>query len=164
MLSLQGSMKKYLHWFSGLLILIAFAGGLLKTIQHHPVTTFQVDYHQVPDGQKPRFETDFASSKLHTQTHAASLVELKNGCVRAFWFSGSREGAKDVQIHSAVLIPRIMSGAPSKWWPRAKIQRNLCCDMSANWGIPSAAALRMASCGCSMSRYHLAVGRAVLSA
>jgi predicted neuraminidase len=99
-------MKKYLHWFSGLLILIAFAGGLLKTIQHHPVTTFQVDYHQVPDGQKPRFETDFASSKLHTQTHAASLVELKNGCVRAFWFSGSREGAKDVQIHSAVFDPK----------------------------------------------------------
>ncbi len=52
-----------------------------------------------------RFETHFASSKLHTQTHAASLVELKDGRVRAFWFSGSREGAADVTINSAVYDP-----------------------------------------------------------
>ncbi|MDO8311456.1 MAG: sialidase family protein [Sideroxyarcus sp.] len=52
-----------------------------------------------------RFDTYFASSKLHTQTHAASLVELKNGSVRAFWFSGSREGATDVTVNSAVFDP-----------------------------------------------------------
>ncbi len=48
-----------------------------------------------------RFDTSFASSQLYTQTHAASLVELNDGNVRAFWFSGSREGASDVTIHSA---------------------------------------------------------------
>lgn len=52
-----------------------------------------------------RFETHFASSKLHAQTHAASLVELTDGRVRAFWFSGSREGASDVTINSAVYDP-----------------------------------------------------------
>ena len=54
---------------------------------------------------KGRFDSHFASSKLHTQTHAASLVELKDGRLRAFWFSGSREGASDVTINSAVFDP-----------------------------------------------------------
>lgn len=49
-----------------------------------------------------RFDSHFASSRLHVQTHASSLVELKDGSVRAFWFSGSREGASDVTINSAV--------------------------------------------------------------
>jgi len=34
--------------------------------------------------------------------HAASLIALKDGNVRAFWFAGSREGAADVVINSAV--------------------------------------------------------------
>ena len=34
--------------------------------------------------------------------HAASLIALKDGAVRAFWFAGSREGAPDVVINSAV--------------------------------------------------------------
>ena len=34
--------------------------------------------------------------------HAASLIALKDGALRAFWFSGSREGAADVSIYSSV--------------------------------------------------------------
>jgi len=49
-----------------------------------------------------RYESHFASSRLHAQTHASSLVELKDGRIRGFWFSGSREGASDVTINSAV--------------------------------------------------------------
>ena len=30
--------------------------------------------------------------------HAASLIALNDGTVRAFWFAGSREGAADVSI------------------------------------------------------------------
>jgi len=33
--------------------------------------------------------------------HAASLIALKDGAIRAFWFAGSREGAADVSIYSA---------------------------------------------------------------
>lgn len=36
---------------------------------------------------------------------AASLVELGDGRIRAFWFAGSREGAKDVEIISAIFDP-----------------------------------------------------------
>lgn len=52
-----------------------------------------------------RIDSHFASSRFGAQTHAASLVELKDGRVRAFWFSGSREGASDVTINSAVFDP-----------------------------------------------------------
>ncbi len=73
-----------------------------------------------------RFDTYFASSKLHTQTHAASLVELKNGDVRAFWFSGSREGASDVTINSAVFDPvRNVWGAEQVVASRDSTQRGL---------------------------------------
>jgi predicted neuraminidase len=104
-----------------------------------------------------RFDSHFASSRLHAQAHASSLVELKDGCtsdsangslrssgepiglplagallakpadcgrrcnaatpapegsappcrgrIRAFWFSGSREGAADVTVDSAIFDP-----------------------------------------------------------
>lgn len=51
------------------------------------------------------FSSHFASSRLGAQVHASSIVELKNGRSRAFWFSGSREGASDVTINSAVFSP-----------------------------------------------------------
>jgi predicted neuraminidase len=38
--------------------------------------------------------------------HAASLIALKGGTLRAFWFAGSREGAADVVINSAVFDPK----------------------------------------------------------
>jgi predicted neuraminidase len=52
-----------------------------------------------------RYASHLASSRLHAQTHASSLVELRDGRMRAFWFSGSREGASDVTINSAVFDP-----------------------------------------------------------
>ena len=41
--------------------------------------------------------------------HAASLIALKDGAVRAFWFAGSREGAADVSIYTATLDPKSVS-------------------------------------------------------
>lgn len=52
-----------------------------------------------------RHASHLASSRLHAQTHASSLVELKDGRIRAFWFSGSREGASDVTVNTAVFDP-----------------------------------------------------------
>ena len=58
-----------------------------------------------PDVVVGRYGSHFASSSLHVQVHASSLVELKDGRLRAFWFSGSREGAADVTINTAVFSP-----------------------------------------------------------
>jgi len=45
-----------------------------------------------PDGRF-RFDAQFVSSAPGQAVHAASLVELRDGRLRAVWFSGSREGA-----------------------------------------------------------------------
>lgn len=84
---------------------VVFAWTLYATTQHSLSYGFRLppaSATAVTTQSTSHFDTYFASSKLHTQVHAASLVELKNNRVRAFWFSGSREGAADVTIHSAV--------------------------------------------------------------
>lgn len=104
-------------------ILIAFGVGAFKASQYHASAGFQVQstLWERPPGRdrpdlgqeaaptktsgEPGFQVRFASSRQHIQTHAASEIELKDGRIRAFWFSGSSEGAKDVEIHSAVFDP-----------------------------------------------------------
>ena len=54
--------------------------------------------------------------------HAASMIALKDGAVRAFWFAGSREGAADVSIYSSVYDPK-----------------------SANWSAPTIAIDRISA-------------------
>lgn len=55
-----------------------------------------------PDGRF-RFDARFVSASPGQAVHAPSVVELKDGRLRAVWFSGSREGAGDVAIQTAVL-------------------------------------------------------------
>jgi len=88
-------------------ILIAFGAAAYKAAHYPVAATFQAPAKSVESNGEVRFQSHFASSKQHIQTHAASLIELKDGRMRAFWFSGSREGAKDVEIHSAVFDPRL---------------------------------------------------------
>lgn len=58
-----------------------------------------------PANPSADFRSHFVSNKHNIHTHAASLVELGDGRIRAFWFEGSREGAQDVEIRSAVFDP-----------------------------------------------------------
>ena len=61
-----------------------------------------------------------------TSVHAASLIALKDGAVRAFWFAGSREGAADVSIYSAVFDPRSSSwSAPTVVMDRVSAETGL---------------------------------------
>lgn len=87
------------------LVLLSFGAGFFKAMRQPPHALFQATSGQEIQHQPAYFRSSFASSKLHVQTHAASLVELKSGRIRAFWFSGSHEGAPDVEIHSAVFDP-----------------------------------------------------------
>ena len=57
------------------------------------------------NGGEPTFRTGFVSRRHDVTAHAASLVELGDGRLRAFWFSGSDEGALDVEILSATFDP-----------------------------------------------------------
>lgn len=69
--------------------------------------------------------------------HAASLIALKDGAVRAFWFAGSREGAADVSIYSSVYDTR-----------------------SANWSAPTIVVDRI-SAQKGLSRYIAKLGNPV---
>ena len=58
--------------------------------------------------------------------HAASLIGLKDGGVRAFWFAGSREGAPDVVINSAAFDPKSNAwGAPTVVMDRVAAEKGL---------------------------------------
>ena len=73
-----------------------------------------------------RFEAQFASTVPGRAVHAASLVELQNGDLRAVWFSGSREGAADVTIQTAVLDHSTsLWGAETTVFDRHQIERGL---------------------------------------
>lgn len=92
-----------LNW---LLILLAFAAGVGKLAQRPPAALFQPPPEvAVATASLPVMQSRFVSLDAGPHRHAASLVELKDGRLRAFWFSGSREGAPDVVIRSAVFDP-----------------------------------------------------------
>ena len=87
------------------ILLIGFGAGFVKSFDRTPAGFFQPrSIGKAGDGE-PHFETRFVSGGETPQTHAPSLVELTDGRFRAFWFAGSREGAKDVEIHTAVFVP-----------------------------------------------------------
>jgi predicted neuraminidase len=77
-------------------------------------------------GAAPRFDTGFVSSEPGQAVHAASIIELANGGLRAVWFSGSREGASDVAIKTAVFDPATLKwGAESALFTREPLERGL---------------------------------------
>jgi predicted neuraminidase len=55
-----------------------------------------------PISVKLQGQVDWLPDTGRPSVHAASLIPLKDGNWRAFWFAGSREGAADVVIQSAV--------------------------------------------------------------
>jgi predicted neuraminidase len=58
--------------------------------------------------------------------HAASMIALKDGAVRAFWFAGSREGAADVSIYSSVFDPKSSNwSAPTVVMDRISAEKGL---------------------------------------
>jgi len=86
-------------------ILLVFSLAFFKVTEYHAATGFTIPENFLSNNTEVRFKANFASTRQHTQTHAASEIELKDGRIRAFWFSGSREGAADVEVHSAVFDP-----------------------------------------------------------
>jgi predicted neuraminidase len=118
------------------LVLIAFAAAAFKVFNSPPHAAFvvptvpmvQVLPKTVSPGpyKAPDFRAEFVSSIPGKAVHGASMVELRDGGLRAVWFSGSREGAGDVTIQSAV-----WSKSSGQWGPetslfdRNQLQRGL---------------------------------------
>jgi len=100
------------------LVLSAFAAGFYKVDQSPLPAAFQLPdmVHKAVAPQTgfgtPDMRTHFVSTQQNISTHAASLVELRDGRIRAFWFAGSREGAEDVEIRTAVYDPEKDAWSP----------------------------------------------------
>ena len=97
------------------------ANDALKATAAHKLPPQQLS----PDGRF-RFDAQFVSAAPGQAVHAASIVELQDGGLRAVWFSGSREGAGDVAIRSAVMDAATLRWeAESTLFDRQKIQQGL---------------------------------------
>ncbi len=66
---------------------------------------FQLNEPLSAGEETPLFEQQFVSNGETARVHAPSLVEMSDGRLLATWFAGSREGAKDVEIHGAYFDP-----------------------------------------------------------
>lgn len=115
------------------LVLVAFAAAAFKVFNRPPPAAFEVPVTRVlprapltgADGS-PGFQSEFVSSVPGKAVHAPSLVELRDGSLRAVWFSGSREGAGDVTIQTAVLGQASRQWGPeSSLFDRNQLQRGL---------------------------------------
>ena len=72
------------------------------------------------------FDARFVSSAPGQAVHAASVVELRDGRLRAVWFSGSREGAGDVAIKTSVMdSANLRWGEETTLFDRQRIQQGL---------------------------------------
>lgn len=119
--------------FAGLTLIAIVAAGY-KIARRDPASTFvppaiktlPSQGNHASAGQPLRHEAQFVSSHPGQAVHAPSVVELKDGSLRAVWFSGSREGAGDVTIQTAV-----MNAATGQWggettlFDRQQLQRGL---------------------------------------
>jgi predicted neuraminidase len=119
--------------FAGLL-LIAFAAAGYKVFSRAPDSTFAVSATKTlpasskptTSSQAPQIQAQFVSSNPGQAVHAPSMVELKDGNLRAVWFSGSREGAGDVTIQTAVMnLTSQRWEAETTLFSRAQLERGM---------------------------------------
>jgi predicted neuraminidase len=89
-----------------LLVVAAFVAALMRAEPPARDWAFQLR----PVSTRPNVETFVAESRYVSSlavpsVHSATAVEISNGRVLAVWYGGSREGAKDVALYSAVFDP-----------------------------------------------------------
>ena len=142
--------KARLDRFAALLLLVAFTLAGWKIVNRVPASNFATVSQHValspsvpgdtvkvspapslpqqqlsPDGRF-RFDAQFVSSAPGQAVHAASVVELSDGRLRAVWFSGSREGAGDVVIKTSVMDEASLHwGDETTLFDRQHIQQGL---------------------------------------
>ena len=97
--------------FVWVLILLAFGYAFFKANQRPPAVAFASTFEQYPrvaaapaSGEEPKFESGFLPNPKPSQSHAASMVALSDGRVRAFWMDGE-EGIPEAVISTSLFEP-----------------------------------------------------------
>ena len=138
-----------MDYLTAFLLVIAFSSAGWKIISHSPGADFATEVPQtgvntntteglhkampfagnLPQNSSDgcgKFDEQFVPGIPGQAVHAASIVELHSGQLRAVWFSGSKEGAGDVAIQSAVFNKATSTWEPSKTlFDRLTIQKGL---------------------------------------
>ena len=99
------------------LVLAGFGAGAVAIARRPPPSTFLLTGRAPvapPAGASHDLRSDFVSTRLFVHTHAACLVELGGGKIRAFWYAGTDEGTQDVTIQTAVFDPAVGRWSPEK--------------------------------------------------
>ncbi len=104
------------------LVLLAFGCAFFKANQRPPAAAFASTLEQYPGiaataaaGQLPKFESGFLPNPKPSQSHAASMVALSDGRVRAFWMDGE-EG-----IPEAVISTSVFDSETARWSEPLKV-------------------------------------------
>lgn len=74
-----------------------------KLSASHAFTVASVSQGQELD--EPVYQTRFVSDGGTRLVHSAAAVQRGDGVIQAFWFGGTREGHRDVQIYTATYDP-----------------------------------------------------------
>lgn len=115
------------------LVVVAFLPLLMATLDEKPKPLFGLqDVAQVKDNPEALSDSiyveQFASSGATREVHSAVKIGLSNGNLRAFWYGGKREGAKDVSVYTAEL-----DLATNKWRDERVVIERL--DMARQQGV-----------------------------
>ena len=109
-----------LRYFVLGLVLVAFGAAAIKVVRRAPAAQFWpgeiAPASHVTLGVRGDIplRSEFVSKRKLVHTHAASLLELGDGRIRAFWYAGSDEGTQDVTIETAVFDPRVGRWSPEQ--------------------------------------------------
>ena len=91
-------------WFAA--IVIVFGGLYVRLAGMPPPALFALpDVPVAGASSAPHYRAQRVSTGVTRFAHAPTVVELSDGRLRAFWFGGSREGATDSAVYSALLSP-----------------------------------------------------------
>lgn len=92
-----------------LIFIVFYSLYFLQDKTHTNNPSFKISPYAVPvikmnenDRDIPYFDSDFASHLKSKSVHCAAAIEISKNKIRAFWYGGTKEGAEDVQIYSAV--------------------------------------------------------------
>lgn len=109
--------ERLFHLLVGALLVAGYFAGLPAALWE-PVQPRLVPAQPVlvQPSASDHWHLQVASDAETPLVHAASMVELTDGRIRAFWFAGEREGSRDVGIHTAVLDP-----ATGRWSAEQRI-------------------------------------------
>lgn len=96
---------QHLKYWLSLAGVVVFAIAYAYFPNHARTKFFAPSASQAAIEPAPHFDSHFVSSSLDQYVHAASVTRLERGALRAVWFGGTREGARDVKIYSALFDP-----------------------------------------------------------